>query len=440
MNRTGRLARTGLRLLLFLVVARAPAGAATVVTHPVPLQTSDCAVAPGAVGFTGHALYEYRIEASGAVQGIKLLYADVQPPDRKTGYLAEVERCLAKWKFRPATADGVPTAAVMKVAFHRLPAAAHGDAQVMLPGGRVVPASIVKQVRTATLAFTETLLKGRGYLEARGNGWFLRTDLPRTSLDDIQKILDFSRNVFDQAFPGSAAPAGTPDVTMILFRDEEEYRQLSAFDNIIPERAPIAGQYDGEVRMIYSALGSDPMSIFARTMAHEATHHFTFMRLSTANGPVPRWLSEGIAQYVQCVKMAKPGKIRLESLDRGQVSQPSAFVTAGGAVHGAWVYQKRAEAAFPDLDQNLAAIDLAAVVDGRLDQHFFDEGAIALYDVSWLLVHFLMNGDGGSHREAFRKWVLDPGADRTAATLSAAVGLSMDEMGQRLKPYLDQIR
>ena len=434
-----RLARTGIPLLLF-VVTHAPAGAATIVSHPVPLQNSDCAVAPGTVTFTGHALFEYRIEPSGAVQGIKLLYADVQPPDRKPGFLSEVQGCLAKWKFRPATADGVPTATVMKVAFHRLPPAVNDGTQVMLPGGRVVPAALVKQVRTATLAFTETLLKGRGYTEARGNGWSLRTDLPKSSLDDIQKTLDFARSVFDEAFPGSAAPAGTPDVTMILFKDEEEYRQLSAFDNVIPERAPVAGQYDGEFRMIYSALGSDPMPIFARIMAHEATHHFTFMRLSTANGPVPRWLSEGIAQYVQCVKMAKPGKIRLEALDRGQVSQPSVFVTAGGAAHGAWIYPKRAEVAFSDLDQNLSDVDLAVLVDGRLDRHFFGEGAIGLYNVSWLLVQYLLNGDGGRHREAFRKWVLDPGAERTATTLSAAVGLSMTDLQQRLKAYLGQIK
>src|SRR5262245_8689137 len=77
--------------------------AATV--HPVPLQSSECGNPAGSAGLTGHALFEYRIEATGTVQGVKLLYADVQPEARKQGYVAEVKSCLEKWKFRPATVD-----------------------------------------------------------------------------------------------------------------------------------------------------------------------------------------------------------------------------------------------------------------------------------------------------------------------------------------------
>src|SRR6185436_2348114 len=102
---------------------------------------------PGGSSFTGHALYEYRIETTGAVTGIKLLYAAVQPETRKPGFVAEMTGCLEKWKYRPATVDGVPAGAVMKVAFHRFPPAPAGGDEVMLPGGRVVSASLLKQVR-----------------------------------------------------------------------------------------------------------------------------------------------------------------------------------------------------------------------------------------------------------------------------------------------------
>jgi len=328
----------------------------------------------------------------------------------------------------------------MKVAFHRLPPAQADEDRVMLPGGRVVPAALLKQVRAATQSFTESLLKGKDYREAKGNGWLVRTDLPKASLDDLQAALEFARRVFDEAFPGPGNADGAQVVTLILFKDEEEYRQLSAFDNIIPERAQVAGQYDPEFRMIYSALGGKPMPVFARTMAHEATHHFSSLRLSGVEGGMPRWLAEGIAQYVECARMAKPGKVRLEALDRGEVSQPAVLMARGEAYGGSYIYRKRAEIAFSNLQENLTRVDLAALLDGRLDREFFHEGALTLYDVSWLLVHYLMNGDGGRHRENFRTWVVDQSAPRNAGTLAAAVGIPAEDLQARLRDYLAQIK
>jgi len=436
---SGRWSATMLSFVILALVGGFPTAIAGVATHPVPLQNSDCAGAGGTPGFTGHALFEYRIETTGAVQGIKLLYAEVQPETRKPGFLAEVTGCLEKWKFRPATVDGVPAAAVMKVAFHRLPPAPAGGDEVMLPGGKIVPASLLKQVRAATLTFTESLLKGPAYREAKGNGWLIRTDQPKASLDDMQAAIDFARRVFDEAFPGPGQGEASQDVTLILFKDEEKYRQLSAFDNVIPERAPVAGQYDPEFRIIYSALGGGPMQVFARTMAHEATHHFSSLRLGV-DGRMPRWLGEGIAQYVECVKMAKPGKVRLEALDRGTVEQPAVLMARGEAQRGAHIYRKRAESALSNLQANLTAVDLAALVDGRLDRHFFHEEALTAYDVSWLLVHYLMNGDARGHREDFRKWAGNRSATRDWDTLAAGIGITAQDLQARLRAYLAQVR
>ena len=438
-TRCGRWSRPIL-LLILLALAWAPRVATAGETvHPVPLQKGDCMAAPGDAAFTGHALFSYRIETTGAVQGITLRYADVQPVDRKAGYLAEVTSCLEKWRFRPATVDGTPAATVMNVAFHRFPPARGDEEKVVLPGGRVVPVSLMRQVRVATLAFMESLLKGPDYKEAKGNGWLVRTDLPKSSLDDVQAAIEFAHRVFDEAFPGPGAPTGAQDVTVVLFNDEKEYQQLSAFDNIIPDRAPVAGQYDPEFRTIYSALGLQPMPFFARTVAHEATHHFAAQRLSDAEGRIPRWLGEGIAQYVECTRMAKPGKVRLEALDRGKVEQPAVVMARAETYRGSLIYQKRAESALSNLDENLANVDIAALVDGQLERHFFGERALTLYDVSWLLVHYLMNGDGRQHREAFRKWATDVGTPRNAASLAAAIGIPANDLSGRLRVYLAQI-
>ncbi|HKQ96357.1 MAG TPA: hypothetical protein VJV75_00635, partial [Candidatus Polarisedimenticolia bacterium] len=139
-----------LPLAVSLLLFSGTAAAGSTLSHPVPLQNTECAAAPATASYTAHALFDYRIEASGAVQGIKLLYADAQPADRKAAFVDEVQACLARWKFKPATVDGVPAATRMKVAFHRLPPVAAGDPMVLLPGGKTVSATLIAQVRTAT--------------------------------------------------------------------------------------------------------------------------------------------------------------------------------------------------------------------------------------------------------------------------------------------------
>ncbi|HEV8120714.1 MAG TPA: hypothetical protein VGQ67_06945 [Candidatus Polarisedimenticolia bacterium] len=424
-------------LALVFAVSAAEAAATT---HPVPLQASDCPVATDeASAFTGHALFEYVIEASGTVDRINLLYADVLPAERRSAFIAELTSCLQKWAFKPASVGGVPAATLMKVAFHRLPTDRYADL-VALPGGRAVPASLVQEMRSATLAFTETLLKGPNYKEARGDGWRLRTDLPKSALDDVQDAIDFTRRALQEILPGQPASAvdlKDSDVTLVLFKDMEKYRQVSAFDNVVPERAPTLGEYDREFRLIYAAVGDRPIPYFARVMAHEATHHFLAQRLSGSEARLPRWMDEGLAQYIQCLKPSK-GKVRLDELDRGKVSwvRPA---TGPNGERGVQVLRKRAETAVENLQQNLADVDPGALVDGRLDRHFFDEKGETLYDVSWLLVHFLMNGDEGRHRDAFRAWVLDSGA-KDSATLATATHIPAADLPALLSAHLKGIR
>jgi hypothetical protein len=90
--------------------------------------------------------------------------------------------------------------------------------------------------------------------------------------------------------------------------DKEKYQELSAFDNLVPERSPVAGQYNPQLRIIYAAQGDHPMPISARIVAHEATHHFAQLRLARSDSYLPIWLNEGIAEFVESMKMANRAK------------------------------------------------------------------------------------------------------------------------------------
>jgi hypothetical protein len=436
--------RFALSIACSLGLSASLATAGTVTSNPVSLQDGSCPSSNPSDGSTAHALYEYQITQSGTVLGIKLLYADVKPPERRAALLAQFQACLAGWRFRPATVDGAPAAALMKASFHRLQPAA--GPEVRLPGGAIISVAALSQIRAATLAFTETLLAGKGYLETRGDGWLLRTDLPKTTFDDIQRALDFARAAFSEAFPGradrpaSADQPGPQDVTIILFKDQEKYQELSAFDNLIPDRAPVAGQYNPQMKIIYAAQGDQPMPIFSRLIAHETTHHFAQLRLARPDSYVPIWLNEGIAEFVGSIKMAKPGKIRLDALDRGIISQPAAILTRDDTLSGERVWLKNAEESIHLLAENLGEVDLEALFNGALDRHFRDNEMRVHYAVSWLVVHSLLTGEGGRYRDAFRVWATNTGAERNAATLGAALGITMPELRRLLEKHLKEIQ
>ena len=439
-----------LRLAVFIAcslgLSASLATAGTVTSNPVSLQDGSCPTSNPSDGSTAHALYEYQITQSGTVLGIKLLYADVKPAERRTALLAQFQACLAGWRFRPATVDGAPAAALMKASFHRLPPAPAAGPEVRLPGGAILSVASLSQIRAATFAFTETLLAGKGYLEARGDGWFLRTDLPRTTFDDIQRALEFARAAFSEAFPGradqpaSADQPGPQDVTIVLFKDQEKYQELSAFDNLIPDRAPVAGQYNPQLKIIYAAQGNQPMPIFSRLIAHEATHHFAQLRLARPGSYMPTWLNEGVAEFVQSMKMAKPGKIRLDALDRGTVEQPAAIVTRDDTMSGEWVWVKNADESLHLLAENLGEVDLEALLNGALDRHFRDNEMKVHYAVSWLVVHTLLTGEGGRYRDAFRAWATSTGTERNASTLGAGLGITMPELRRLLEKHLKEIQ
>ena len=374
---------------------------------------------------TGHALFAYRITAAGDVDETQLLYADLDPTAQEQRYVSMMQRCLSGWRYRPATSNGDPVATRMKIAFHHFPPDPPSDQLIQLPSGDVVPASLLEDLRKAKLKFTESLLKGRRHKEIQGRGWFLRTDLRKPQLSKVQRALDLTTRGFDAAFPNAPANREASDLAIILFQTNEAYQQLAAFDNVFPRMIPVAGQYESHTQMIYMALGDQPTSLALRILAHEATHYLIGMRLSRRWDDPPKWLSEGVATYIQCLKSYKKENINLAAIDFGYVDS------------GPYRYSKTATRLLEVLRAHFLALpDLSLLIDGQYDHHFLDERSELLYGLSWLFVHYLLNADEGKYRQGFRSWLYEPSDNTDAVSLAIAINRPIDSIDVELQAYL----
>jgi hypothetical protein len=374
---------------------------------------------------SGHVLFRYTVTEAGKVRRIKLLYADVEPPDKKKRYVEVLKGCLENYKYEPAGMYGMPQSVTVKKAFHEVPTAGDDDEKVLLPDGRLVSRQALDRVRAAQLAFADHLLKDRRDRVVRGDGWVLRTDAKKSLVPKIREALDIAILCFDAAFPDAPPQPEDAPLDILLFAKDDAYRQFIAFDNFVPRLTPTAGKYDGETRMIYTSTGDVPLQMAIRILVHEATHHLIQTRLSKRWEYPPRWLNEGIATYIETMKVEKRAKVDLAALDRGWFH------------HGRIQYQKKADSLTEVLSLNMANLpELPYLFEGMYDHLFFGANADVAYGISWLLVHYLINAEGGKYRRGFERWIYAERGDEAGDSLADAVGHSYASLQDALPAYL----
>jgi len=146
-------------------------------------------------------------------------------------------------------------------------------------------------------------------------------------------------------------------------------------------------------------------------LAHEGWHQYTQV---TFKNPLPTWLEEGIATYMEGRRQL-PGqplqfrplenRQRLEALER-------AWLNRGGAV------------LFP----------MTELID-RSPQHFLKEdttGLLTYYAQVWALVHFFVHGENGKYRAALRRVLEDAAEGRLLAAISTSGNIPNHNERQRL--------
>lgn len=413
--------------ILAAVTTPAPAGQ----TLPVPIEKGICYRPEIHDRVLGHLLFSYVVTATGRVENVRSLYVRVEPAADETKLVAALRQCMQGWKFKPGVREGQPTAIAMMTPFHFFKPAPPDDPEVPIPGGDTIGQSRLQEMRQEKLGLIDHLLSGRQYIEERGAGWILKTDLGRKDANVVREALETAARVFAGVFPGLPPVPEALPVTVVAFRDTLAYDQVVAFDNLVAVKETTAGRYSPLDRIIYAAKGTKPTPILSELLVHEMTHHLVRQRLYAGTRNPPTWVNEGIASFVECLKAPAKGGIHPGALERGRV------------VGGPFIYQKQADAYLDALREAVKQGRMPPVAEllaGRLNSAFEGPRWEDHYGTSWLVVHYLVNAGGGEHRARFQAWMTGPDGEGDGESLAKAIGRPLEQIEADLPGYLKTLK
>ncbi|NMO21778.1 hypothetical protein HPC49_33930 [Pyxidicoccus fallax] len=135
---------------------------------------------------------------------------------------------------------------------------------------------------------------GNPWVEVRSPHFSVRTNLDADTAEEAARELELLRQGLLQAWSGSFDPPGTVEV--IVLRNQ---RALEEFTNVRIEGFS-AATADGPMLVLAGnayALSEDPAD--PGTQAHELTHYLSEFALVRQ----PRWLSEGLAAYLESIRL-----------------------------------------------------------------------------------------------------------------------------------------
>lgn len=258
----------------------------------------------------------------------------------------------------------------------------HRSVTLLRHAGAVALAAQIAGCATASGSFRCPAAGGPPWRELASDHFVLRTDLDHGAAMELVRQLEIMRAAVKEALFGAAAdPPGRVEV--VAFRTIEEYQPFDPGG----ARAYYL-RYEGGPPRIVLAAGMNALQ--RMVVAHELTHHL-------ASGVLlrqPRWLSEGLATYMESL-----GDQRLERT-----------LVVGAVPRGRLVVAREAKVEARDLFR-------------------WESGGPTLpgpeyYAAAWLLVHYLLH----QRQEAFAEFIsrLARGEELASAWNSALPEYSLD--------------
>lgn len=210
-------------------------------------------------------------------------------------------------------------------------------------------------------------------------------------------------------------PVGEAREAVVLYRREADYRRLANEDSRIAALASAGHTSQGLVLLF--AGGRTDAEVGA-TLVHELVHLLNRRALGPA---LPPWLDEGLAEDLAMSRATAEGRLETGTLGGSAIDAGDRIDLRGGLA---------------------AALTAQRALDGGrlprvqtlLDSHweeFVNAGRDERYDAACFLVRYLLDGEGGAMREAFRGYL---------AGVAAGGSVESEELRRRLDrpwPLLD---
>ena len=397
-------------VLLAALAATAPARSTAAVEPPVPLRTPPLfvPVESAGSGYAPEAAVRIAIDATGAVTHVEVL--SITPSSELDALFAEtLVETLSKWRYAPQRRDGVPEATTLEWRV-RFPAKPEAFTASTLVTGQV-PGADAEAQRSAVLALP--LAQRRALLEAQARLAIAALDAGRRhqvatprfvvhSDARDQRVAATVGNNLEVIFgvlarellPGIELRPEPYKIHVFVYDSQAAYRTLISQ---MPVYEWSAGFYSpaGMIALHLEQILSEDL---VGTLLHEATHAFLDRHVVRPGVALPRWLSEGFADYVGNSRI-EDGRLLPGKALRGRY----AFV--GGGVARVQTY---AGAELEEAKRSLRGgrgLGLATMLDAG-PALFYGPDRAQFYASAWLLTHYLRDGGDGWASERFPAFLL----------------------------------
>jgi len=397
-----------------------------------PLHKDSCELPETLKGVSAHILVKFNVNLAGKVSSVEVAYSTVDPPGQAEPVERRVTSCVEGWTFEPhpdPSTWGHGSVEVFQGFHYFRPPPANAETVEIYDGHRV-PRANLEEMRSAKLDFGAALLKGPGYFEVSGEGWSLRSNMKKKGRTVFIDAIHDGMAAFDRIFPTAPPVPEGADLTIMLFRSQDEFNRIAAFDNVFRGPQP-AGEYNPRQRTAYTFGSSQsynhPQRLAVEALVHEVTHHLVFQRLAGGDRTPPYWVNEGIASFIQLLKPPHKGELDLTRFVRGRQVQGAFRWMASSSEYLEAYTRRKKEGSLPDLESFL---------EGKFESLDADTA----YGLSWILVHYLINGEEGRLAEPFTRWMLGTMGSGKDPGLAAALGLSVEELGRRLDGHVEVMK
>jgi hypothetical protein len=208
-----------------------------------------------------------------------------------------------------------------------------------------------------------------------------------------------------------ALTAGEGAETVVVFAREEDYRACAP-----PAAEGLAGHAGAGFTLLY--LGDRGRTEIGATLVHELAHLLNRRAFGRRTAP---WLDEGIAEDLALARIDGNGRVSAAPLTRRSVHTGSRIDLYGPLVALGELVAALEAGALPPLRDALA-LDRAAFLAAPNRRR--------LYTYYGFWVRYLIEGEGGVHRDRFRAFLAAAAGGTEAGTeaLAGALGRSWPEL------------
>ncbi len=244
---------------------------------------------------------------------------------------------------------------------------------------------------------------------AKSERFIVLTEKPAHKPAELLKLLDDFWSSLAAEFRVEIEPAGSAPTPVYIFGGRANFE-----DYLTARHQPmtLAGwchvDADGAfIATCYRDFG--PHDSVWVTLRHEATHLFLFMHVPDAKN-LPGWINEGLAVYYASANV-KDRKFTGVDVPARELHRVQAALRIGG---------------LETLHRHLT----------RRDGDWSGPAAAQ----AWSLVHYLLHGEDGKNRKAFRRYLFSVGAARSGAVHFRKVfNVKLRRFRQRWKEYILKI-